>query len=85
VDRGANLTWKAPTNRGGGTLTYRVTWSSGKGHVHSVRRKDPSASVHGLTGGRTYTFTVTAANAAGASPGVTVTVTPQAPAPAGGG
>ncbi len=66
-DQSATVSWIAPTNIGGGTLSgYTVTSSPGSFTV-MVAPNVTSAPVNGLTNGTAYTFTVTASNQYGTS------------------
>ena len=77
-DGDAVVTWTAPTNNGGSTITGYTITSSG-GEVVTTTG-ETTATVTGLTNGTTYTFTVVATNTAGNSPasGASTAVTPAA-------
>ena len=79
----AIVSFTAPTNNGGATITsYTVT--SSPGSLQATGSSSP-ITVTGLTNGTTYTFTVTATNSAGGSPtsptspSVTPVTIPEAP------
>lgn len=62
----ATVTFTAPTDTGGATITtYTVT--SNPGNITATGASSP-ITVTGLTNGTAYTFTVTAANSAGVGP-----------------
>jgi hypothetical protein len=65
---GAQLSWTAPTNNGGSSITgYRITPFVGTSAQTATTTASTAttASVTGLTNGTTYTFKVAAINAAG--------------------
>ena len=69
----ASLTWTAPTQTGGGTITdYIVEFSANNGSTWSTFNDGistaTSVTVTGLTNGVTYSFRVSAVNSAGTSP-----------------
>ena len=79
----ATVSWTAPADNGGATVTgYVATADPGGAQCFTV---STSCTVFGLTNGTAYTFTVTAANAAGsgaasaASTAVTPRTVPDAP------
>jgi len=77
----ASISFVAPTNNGGSTITsYTVT--SNPGGITGTGSGSP-ITVTGLTNGTSYTFTVVAINAAGSSVASTASssVTPAAPPP----
>jgi Domain of unknown function (DUF4082)/Fibronectin type III domain/Bacterial Ig domain len=67
----ARVSWSAPTNNGGGSVTsYAVTPYIGSNAQTPVEvpASTTSTTVKGLTNGTSYTFTVTASNVFGTSP-----------------
>ncbi len=67
-DRGATLSWTAPSDDGGSAITgYTITASPG-GATVTVDGGVTTGSVYGLTNGTSYTFTVVATNEEGDSP-----------------
>jgi parallel beta-helix repeat protein len=74
----ASLSWTAPADNGSAITGYTVIASSG-GPTVNTGGSVTSATVSGLTNGRSYTFSVTAKNAVGVGPaGVSNTVVPTA-------
>jgi hypothetical protein len=66
---GAQLSWTAPVNNGGGAITsYRITPYIGASAQTPTTTGSTAttATLNGLTNGTTYTFTVAAINSAGA-------------------
>ena len=62
-----SLSWTAPRNTGGSTITsYRITTADGK-VSQTVAGDQTSANVTGLTPGATYSFRIAAVNALGSS------------------
>jgi titin len=82
-DRGAALTWTAPTSNGGSAISgYRITPYIG-GNAQTPTITDypvTSYTVTGLTNGTTYTFRVAAINGVGTGPDSTASagITPAA-------
>ncbi len=81
----ATITFTAPSNNGGSSITgYRVTSTPGN-HVVTTTNDDTTVEVTGLTNGTSYTFTVEAMNEVGygaasaASSAVTPKTVPVAP------
>ena len=80
----ATVTWSAPANDGGSTISgYTITASPG-GASKPVSGAIRTVSFSGLTNGQAYTFTVTATNSSGTGPGaasnsVTPATTPSPP------
>ncbi|HET7309870.1 MAG TPA: fibronectin type III domain-containing protein [Mycobacteriales bacterium] len=67
-DQSADVSWTAPVNDGGATVTsYQVTASPG-GATCTWTTGPLGCTVSGLTNGTAYTFTVTATNAVGTGP-----------------
>jgi RHS repeat-associated protein len=67
-ERGAIVTWTAPSSDGGSPITgYTVTSVPASGAV-AVAASGPSTATLNLTPGKTYRFRVTASNAVGATP-----------------
>ena len=82
-DASAEVTWVAPTDDGGDTISsYTVTVDPG-GAVTRVPGVVSTATVTGLSNGVAYRFTVTAANSAGPGPPSAVSNAVR-PAPAPG-
>ncbi|WP_314589494.1 S-layer homology domain-containing protein [Paenibacillus terrigena] len=80
----ATITFKAPTDDGGSSVTgYEVTVSPGN---VVVAGSNSPITITGLVNGTTYTFTVQAMNSAGKSAASTISnpVTPAAPTSGGG-
>ena len=82
----AVVTWVAPTNTGGGSISsYTVTSSPGGFTATTANGSTTTATITGLTPGTAYTFTVSATTAGGtgaassASNSVTPYTTPGAP------
>jgi hypothetical protein len=78
-DTQATISWTAPTNNGGSSITsYTVTSSPGGLTTTTANGNTTTAVVTGLSNGSSYTFTVTAANTAGnsASSSVSNTIIP---------
>ena len=64
----AQVSWTAPTNSGGSSITrYVVTSSSGPTGVKTCSTTSTTCNVTGLSNGTNYTFTVIARNATGDS------------------
>ena len=61
------LSWSAPSNTGGGSLTYTVTPSPSCSTCTGLTTGGTGTTVGGLTGGTTYQFYVTASNAMGSA------------------
>ena len=85
----ANVSWTAPSNGGSAITSYTVTpYLSGAAQTPTTVTGTPpstTATVAGLTNGKSYTFMVTATNAVGPGPASAASnaVTPSAsPAPA---
>ena len=75
------LTWAAPVNTGGLTVTgYKITASDGS-TSKNVTSESTSTIMTGLTAGKSYTFRVTATNALGNSPVATFSATSVLSAP----
>lgn len=75
------LTWAAPANTGGLTVTgYKITASDGS-TSKNVTSESTSTVMTGLTAGKSYTFRVTATNALGDSPLATFSATSVLSAP----
>ena len=69
----ANLSWLAPEDNGGATITQYTVTASRTGAADIVRTtSSTSYAFTGLTNGASYTFTVTATNSAGTSSAVTL-------------
>ena len=64
----ATITFAAPANDGGSSITSYTATSSPGGLAGTCRGSCTSITVGGLTNGTAYTFTVTAANAVGSGP-----------------
>ena len=78
-NREVAVSWTAPADDGGSTVTgYTVTSSPGSKHC-TWTSGSLSCTVTGLTNGQAYTFTVTATNAVGTGPasGVSNSVVPS--------
>jgi len=67
-DAQATVTWSAPSDDGGSTITSYTVTSSPGGNTCAWTSGPLSCTVTGLTNGTGYTFTVTATNAAGTGP-----------------
>ncbi len=74
----AVVTWTAPTNKGGSTIT-KYTVTSSPGGKTATTSGATTATVTGLTNGTSYTFTVTATNATGTSVAVAARRTASLP------
>ena len=79
--RGATLSWLAPVDNGGSSITaYVIDYTTdGTNYVGMKRITTTSTSFTGLTGGIQHTFRVRATNAYGTSNDATVLITPIAP------
>ena len=74
----ATLTWTAPANDGGSSITGYLITPSGGGAPITLQGTGTSYTVTGLTNGVTYTFQVAAINAVGAgSPATSNAVEPS--------
>ena len=74
-----NLSWEAPTNNGGATITdYRIQYSGDNGSTWTTFNDSVSADrsviVSGLTNGTTYLFRVAAINSEGVGAYTTTTI-----------
>jgi hypothetical protein len=76
----ASVSWTAPVSDGGASITGYTVRSAPGGLTASVAGAARSATVTGLTNGRSYTFAVTAVNSVGSGPASAVSnaVTPTA-------
>ena len=73
-----SLSWSAPSDDGGGTITYQYRYgiSGSTYNGWSSEQSSTSVNISGLTNGTTYQFELIAKNSAGNSPTVTDTATP---------
>jgi hypothetical protein len=80
ADRGATVTWRAPSNGGSPITTYTVTPYAGSRALKSTLVSGTSAVIFGLRNGVRYRFRVTAKNVLGSGPtsALTNTVKPSA-------
>ncbi|MBU6240488.1 MAG: fibronectin type III domain-containing protein, partial [Acidobacteria bacterium] len=78
-DRFVTVTWAAPADTGGSTITTYVVEQSTNGTLwtESLRTTALTATVTGLTNGTSYSFRVYAINGAGAGAAVTTATTHQ--------
>ena len=69
-DASASLTWSAPADNGGATITSYTITTTGTGAPAPIVTGNGSTSrtISGLTNGNSYTFTVAATNVAGDGP-----------------
>ena len=62
----AYVTWRAPTNNGGSTITsYQITYPGYSGSP--ITTSSTNIIINGLTNGTSYTFTIAATNSSGKS------------------
>jgi len=82
-DSSATVSWSAPSDDGGSTISAYTATSNPDGKTCGWTSGPLSCTVSGLTPGTAYTFTVTAANGSGTGPASEPSdpVTPSGPVP----